>query len=403
MRRVAGILLFLGVVILFVERGEVAGQTKDAPGKEKETSPSKDMPAKDAKASETKYDWPKEILGKNLEAWVKDMKDHPDPSMREMAVRTIPLFGPDVRKVASANLLYVLAKDRDYSVRMSALGIVPTIGFEDKEVKPGIAAILEMMRSTQFQTRHDAIVTLGNCGPIARDAIPTIIGFGLKDPTSWQIRRVSANALAQIGAGVAEDGGPDNAAMLALIERLQLEPAVQARREIVQALLVLGLPNDKQTWVNLRRALEAHKKDADKSTAIWSRLCLMRTEEKKVTEKDTNVREFVGFLKSSDPAIRTETLQAIGQMGSELSFLIPDIKSIVETDKDVAAAGTAVWALTTMTTHAQEILQYLNQIKKTHQIEAVRKTAEEAIKWMTEIKKEEPPKKDPKKEAVPKK
>jgi HEAT repeat protein len=386
MRRFLGCLLFLGSVLWLIAHDRVSGQS--------ETPPTK---------NETpKYEWPKEIGGKTLAQWVRDMRENKDPSVREMAVRIIPSFGPDARKVASENLLWALTKDTDWAVRMSAMAVVPSVGFEDKETKAGIKAMIDLTRSNQYQTRFDAIVHLGNCGPIAGESISTIVSFGLQDLNSWQIRRVSAVALAQIGTGTQDDGGPDRFAIRGLVERLPIEPAVQVRREIVKALMVMGVPSDKQTWVDMRRNLEAAKKDADKTTGIWARITLMRSEEKKITEKDPNVRELVAMFKATDPALRVEALSALGQMGSEVAFLIPELQAVIANDKDVPTVGTAIWALSTMSSHAQEIIEYLKTVEKTHTVEGIRKTAGEAIKWMVEVKKEAE-KKDPNKEVVPKK
>src|SRR5580692_2934907 len=70
---------------------------------------------------EPKIDWPKRIQGKTLETWVREMHESTDASTRDQAIRVIPLFGPDCRKAASANLLSAISTDPDLNVRLTAI------------------------------------------------------------------------------------------------------------------------------------------------------------------------------------------------------------------------------------------------------------------------------------------
>ena len=382
MRRFIGLTIFL---TLLAGITAVSGQQAEPP-----KEPSKEP---------TKFEYPKLIGGKNLDMWVREMRENLDPSMRELALRTLPLFGPDVRKVASPNFLHALTLDKDYAVRMSALSLVPLIGFEEKEAKAGIKAMIEYTKSPQVQCRYDAIAALGDCGGIARESIPVIVDFGLLDTTSWQIRRISAQTLGKLAYD--PDNGPETKAMSGLIRTLLTEKAIQVRREVVQAVLLLGIPQEKQTWIDLRRALEGVKRDPDKSLGIWARVCLMRLEDKKVTQKDPNMRDLLNYLTHTDPAVRVEAIQGMGAMAGEVTYTLPDLQKVIDKDEDINAAGAAIWALTAMTSEAQTVVPYLEEVKKSHRTEAIRRTAENALKAMIEIKKKEA--KDPKKEAVPKK
>ena len=382
MRRFIGLAIFLALLVGITT---VSGQQAEPPK----------VPSKEP----TKFEYPKLIGGKNLDMWVREMRENLDPSMRELALRTLPMFGPDVRKAASANFLHALTKDSDYAVRMSALSLVPLIGFEEKEAKAGIKAMIEYTKSPQVQCRYDAIAALGDCGGIAREAIPVIVDFGLLDTNSWQIRRISAQTLGKLAYD--PDNGPETKAMSGLIRTLLTEKAIQVRREVVQAVLLLGIPQEKQTWVDLRRALEGVKRDPDKSLGIWARVCLMRLEDKKVTQKDPNMRDLLNYLTHTDPAVRVEAIQGMGAMAGEVTYTLPDLQKVIDKDEDINAAGAAIWVLTAMTSEAQTVVPYLEGVKKSHRTEAIRRTAEEALKAMIEIKKMET--KDPKKEAVPKK
>src|SRR5205085_1729350 len=61
-----------------------------------QTPPQPGLPAVGApKAPE----WPKMIGGRSAADWVAEFHN-PDPTLRENAVKVLPAFGPDVRKVA---------------------------------------------------------------------------------------------------------------------------------------------------------------------------------------------------------------------------------------------------------------------------------------------------------------
>jgi HEAT repeat protein len=364
--------------------------------------PKKPEPPK--KPEGPKLDYPKEILGKNLDAWVRDMhvSNQADPSIRELAIKTVPLFGPSCRKVASSNLLFALTKDPDYSVRLTALAMVPSIGFEGTaDIDAGIKTMIGMAtRSEQNHTRYEAIMALSNCGIAARRAVPAILQFAVNDSTSWQIRKAAVYTLGRIDFDE-ERKGPGAETLSALVGRATYgrEPAALVRREAVQSILVLTPPvPSTQALRELRKALIDCKKDPDKSVGIWARVCLMRLETDRVKASDPNLRELMAMFKNPDQMVRIEAIQGIGTMGSEVKIAVPELMSVVDHDDDLTCKVNGIWALSQMGASAEELIPYLDKLKKTHREEIIRKAAEEALNTLTGKKEEEKKEKEAKKE-----
>src|SRR6185312_16081406 len=74
-----------------------AAQPKDPPKDPKDTEPSKQP------TPVPKPEWPREIGGKDFAAWLKEVS-HPDPSVREFALKTLPSFGPDAKNKTSSKV-----------------------------------------------------------------------------------------------------------------------------------------------------------------------------------------------------------------------------------------------------------------------------------------------------------
>jgi hypothetical protein len=385
----------------------------DSVSQEKSDTKAPELPKKPEppkKSEGPKVDYPKEILGKNLETWVREMhvSNQADPSLRELAIKTVPLFGPSCRKVASSNLLFALTKDPDYSVRLTALGMIPSIGFEGSaDIDAGMKAVIDMAtRSQQNHTRYEALMALSNCGVVGRRAVPAVLQFAVNDSTSWQIRKAAVYALGRIDIDEERIKGPGADTLSALIARATYgrESASLVRREAIQSILILTPPvPTAQALRELRKALVDCKRDPDKSVGIWARVCLMRLETDRVKPNDPNLRELVGMFKNPDPIVRIEAIQGIGTMGSEVKVTVPELMNVVDHDDDLTCKINGVWALSQMGASAEEIIPYLEKLKKTHRgktdrDEIIRNAAEEALGTLIGKKEEEKKEKDAKKE-----
>jgi len=389
---------------------------------------SKVEPKKDAKEQKAP-EWPKEVLGKKLDYWVKEISKSTDPSSRESAIRILPQFGPDARKTAGPALLNALTKDTDISVRMTALVTIPLVGLDDSNIDAGLNAMVALVKpgpsgAHDRHTKLEAISALSACGPIANraSAIPALIEHACKDQYSWQVRKAGAAALASVGQPVAEmttpggkdspktpkegpapkspkeipksklqGAGPNLQAVTQLIRMLSplTEHSHLVRRQAISSLIALGPPHEEQTWKELRTALQAAMKDPDQSVSIWARVAFIQSELNEIKGDNLNLKYLVGSLlsKEIDPAKRIEILQAIAALGDvaasqvidELLALAQSIDPEITKEKmkelkgeDLALTLTAIQALANMPSQRSKSLPVLDKLESLHKIDAIK-------------------------------
>jgi HEAT repeat protein len=416
-------LLMLGMLI-GVSAPELSGQVLKTEKKDPKVDPKKEA----AKEPE----WPKKILGKNLDQWVKEMVplNQKDASMRDFAIKTVPLFGPDARKAASKNLIEALRNDPDINVKLTAISTVPLLGFDDRDMDDGLNALIAFIRvgtTASNHTRYEVTMALANCGPIAKRAIESLVATTLRDSSSWQNRKAACYALGRLGLPTPlppdpiakkddppKMSGPDLAAVRALADRLMLpDSSHQVRREAVQSLLLLGPPQNEPAWKHLREALTKASNDkVDPSTQIWARVCFIRTELDLIKSGDANLRAVVKFADHEEATVRLEAIQALGTIGneakSELGRLInlatdPSLakiedKTMTQAERDkLLIASMAIWSLGQMTEEQKKVLPVLDELKR-HPKDIIKNAAISA--YENQVRVGDPkfvPKKDPKK------
>lgn len=413
---------FLGLLMI----GMLIGiGTSESPGQVLKTDPKADPKVKE---EPKKPEWPKKILNKGLDQWVREMlvANQKDASMRDHAIRTLPLFGPDARKAASKNLIQVLSSDPDINVKLTAIATVPILGFDDGDMDAGLNALVAFIKpqvsTASNHTRYEVTMALGNCGPIAKRAILPLTEWTLTDKSSWQNRKAAASALGRLGQGTplppapgakmgapVQMGPPDNLAIRALSKCLSEDFSHQVRREAVQSLLMLGLPDSEIVWKELRASLTKAFKDSDISTRIWAHVCFIRTEANLIKPNDPNLAAVVKYTEHEEASIRLEAVQAIGTIGNEASSKISlllqlaedpklaqvDEKKLTDSERDAMAIGAmAIWALGQMTSEQSKLIPVLDGLTR-HKTEYIKNAAKDAYKFLTRI---DDAKFDPKKE-----
>jgi HEAT repeat protein len=370
--------------------------------------------AQQAGMPEKKYEFPTEINGKKREQWVKDMRS-PDPSVREEAIRLLPAFGPEVRKLASQNLLHALTLDPDYSVRLAALQMIPVVGLESQgEVDAALRAIVDLFRSNQLHTRFEAMNALAQCGSMAKGAIPSIVDTALKDRTNWQMRKASCLALSKIAFD--EKNGPETKAVNGLIATMLTDPSIEVRRESIQALLTLGLPASATDYKNVREALarvitEKSPGGRDKQLNIWARVAFLRLETERVPRDHPVLMGLDKYFKDVDDDVRMDVIKSIGTLGSEGASRLDLLMEVVNDPKENdGCKGLALWSMSKITSQSSEVIPFLLKVAKETKNKDLKEVAESLHKEMTnpnkkdEPKKEEPKKEEPKKDkTTPKK
>jgi len=396
---------------------------------------------KGASTEEPKIDWPKRFQGKTLETWVREMHESPDASTRDQAIRVIPLFGPDCRKAASANLVAAIATDPDMNVRLTAIASVPSIGFDKEHLDAGLDAMVYILNPANGMPNHmrfETAMALGNSGRIAKRALPTLINYTCVEARSWENRKAGAYALGGLALPDSPLGGPDVAAIDRLVTMIQTDKSHQVRHQAVLSLLVLGPPHVEGSWRKLREALQTYAmRDSDKSTALWSRVVYIRTEQQEIKANDPNVLAIAKVMADSDKSIRSngkiiettskviknqegleskpgkigydplmkheailtraeafqekveaiqlkeEAIQCLGTIGNEAASQLPNLIAIVQDkNEEPIIVIMALWAMSMMPNEIGRVLPVIDKLQ-THENEFVKQAAINAYKALT--------------------
>jgi hypothetical protein len=299
--------------------------------------------------------WPTEINGKDIKAVMKDMEDL-DPTIREFAARTIPLFGPPAQKGDVSKLLIKrMHVEDDPGVRISVFTAVGQLQFEHEADNKEALRILINTVDTGARgglARLHAIQTITLFGAKGEGAITSLTGVALSDP-AYETRRTIASALGRVG--FSETTGPNMKALTALADKLANDKSAAVRMEALQSLLLLGPPwaevrkaddkttplkikaKDAETIINYMRVrvgdpkTKTLGKEKDKQVEIWARLVLMRFDPKEVN--DDNLDALARYLTGAELGAKIQALQALTIVGEGASRKLTDVIRVLE-EKD---------------------------------------------------------------------
>ncbi|MBY0522715.1 MAG: HEAT repeat domain-containing protein [Gemmataceae bacterium] len=307
------------VCALLLCTSSLVGQGKDK-DKDKDKEPKKDPSGK----------FPTEIAGKDLDQWIKEIKDF-DPSHRQTAIRTVVNFGPPAKKavLSLVGRMYV-TNEGDAGVRADAATALGVIGLDPKnkdELSKGLGGLGALLADQQRPVRIAAINAVARLGPDAKSLIPTLNGT-LGDTVSWEVRRASATALGIVARDA--EKGPDAAALKALVSALT-DNCAAVRMEAVSALSMLG-PSPREADMKMEKvALEDRLvKERDARVKLWVRVLLMFLDEKTyLTPK--GLETIAKGLADSDINVRCQAAQALGTLGPKAKAQVDDV---IEAAKD---------------------------------------------------------------------
>jgi HEAT repeat protein len=302
--------------------------------------------------AQPKFEWPKEVLNKSLAAWIADFKSK-DPTVRDAAIKVIPLFGPEGRKAGMKGLLDLL-NDHDPGVRINAMLILGSIGFDNKEdMHTAAARMAGTIRATApgSMLRLHAARTLANMGPRAytSDVMSAINGI-VNDP-SWETRQAVAAALGHVGMALYEEdksksqpaakGSNDappvmklkrpanTAAMSKLMHTLLKDDSAAVRMEALQSLIVLGPPHVTKSsdYGNVIKPYLAIltsrlKDEKDPGAKIWLRVVTMMYDDRAIA---ANVKEIAKAIIAPDPNLRVQALNALAVVGPKAKPVVEEI------------------------------------------------------------------------------
>ncbi|MCS7272209.1 MAG: HEAT repeat domain-containing protein, partial [Gemmataceae bacterium] len=271
--------------------------------------------------------WPTNIAGKGVNEWLKEVDD-PDPGKREMALTTLPAFGPDAIKVCSKKIVERMRVEKDHGVRMAAYRTAVMLGLDERDIKDAITILANAVDQgvPGSQTRLAAVQTLAAFGPKAESAVAALTGVVCQDP-AYVTRQAVAHALGRVGGN--ETYGPNVRALNRLAGTLASDVAAAVRLEALQSLVLLGPPwtgprKDAKSpppidWKQaayvaerMRERLQTPKGkggEIDPQIEIWVRVVLMRFDPKEIG--DTHLNAIARHLSSSELGPRLQALQAL--------------------------------------------------------------------------------------------
>ncbi|MCD5391109.1 HEAT repeat domain-containing protein [candidate division NPL-UPA2 bacterium] len=140
-----------------------------------------------------------EYKGRGFSDWKHELEHSPSSLMRSEAARALHAFGPAAVPV----LIEEIEKNEDIWIRRWSIGSLGEIGPMAKDAIPILMKVLEEEESALL--REAAASSLGKMGPIAADAVPLLIKALEAD--EWNVRSEAARALGGIGP-LAQDAIP---------------------------------------------------------------------------------------------------------------------------------------------------------------------------------------------------
>jgi HEAT repeat protein len=369
-------MLILAACLLAVAAGPGFVQDKSAdksPGK----SPDRSPPAP-----------PKEVGGKTLEQWIDLIKARRDPSVREMAIRTVPYFGKPAAAAVPA-LLDILQNDRDGSCRVHACLTLYYISdhVADDDVPKAVRVLSERVtEDPQAIVRFHAVLAAGAFGTKAVAAIPSLVGR-IHDPSSWELRRAVVASLGAIA--VDKRNGPDGRAVMAIASLLlnaeEPEKSGQVRMEAVMALGEMGRPAGDKEFQLAAQALQKSLKDPDKPVQIWAAAAQMKIDgvtAKKLSDLVNN------HLKGKDSNSKFHAARALLALRNEPETRahIPDIIDLLD-DKDPIVVANAIEVLVGFGTDAKGAIPALRRVaERKDQLDYFKQAAKAAIDQINGVK-----------------
>jgi HEAT repeat protein len=353
--------------------------------------------------------FPKEIGGKDLAWWIKELQTSADPSGRETAVKAIPLFGPDAREPALRPLLVALQKEQDPGVRTVIINTLGVIGAnkpeEAKDIVDALALVLSTKTGPGSPVRLHVVRAMHNYGPQPA-TVSALLGI-VADP-SWETRKWTAYTLGR-AAFPTDARGPSERVLGVLAGTFLKDPAAAVRLDAVQALILLGPPayrpgnpatNDPGDYAlkvkpYLDPTVAQLKVEKDKGIQIWLTLLVMKYDGSQVT--DANVRQIANHVSGDNPYPRVQALAALAMLGPVAKPAVPAITGALSST-DPETLGAALNTVTALGETAKPAVPELEKLKAGAKDEWVQKAAGYAIDVIQgKVKPGDPPPAAPKK------
>lgn len=330
-----------------------------------ETKPGLPAPEPKPAAPAAPVQYPTVIGGKDLEGWLKELRESPDGYVREMAVKVIPHFGPAARGPAMKPLIQQLGRETDPGVRVNILIVLGSIGFEKpEEARPMVDALNEIINKAAQSSpvRLHATRALASFGHLSAIAIPTLLR--IVDDPAWETRQAVAVTLGRISRDPKK--GPNIHTLNALTRRLTEEKSSAVRVEIAQSLLLLGPPIVPSA--EYERAIKPYydavikqiAQEKDGATTVWLLMTLMTYDGRAFN--DTTITKIADFINQSDVTARVAALRALALLGDKAKPALPSMISALKWPEPNLVLE-AIIALGAMRGAAKDAIPELERIK----------------------------------------
>lgn len=343
-------------------------------------------------------EWPKEIGGKDLKGWLTELKESTDGSVRELAIKVIPQFGPPARRESIKPLLSALRLENDPGVKVHLLMVIGSIGAETpeeaREITEGLRLVIANAGLGSPYRLHAARAMI-NYGAFGASAIPELKSI-VADP-SWEIRRAVATALGHVGRvdekpsdpkklpqpNTVERKGPNATALSTLNDRLGKEKTVAVRLEIVQSMILLGPPGYK-TSADYPLAIKPYltsvndqlKVEKDKAIVVWLQVLTMLYDGTQLN--DATINKIADNVVGTDYNAKVAAIRALGMLGDRAKPALPKLIEVMKSDEPALVAE-AIQCLASMNAIAIPALPELEKIKKDSKEELLKAMATNAI------------------------
>lgn len=345
------------------------------------------------------YQPPKEILGDNLESWIKKLSDR-NPTVRSNAVRLVPLFGKDAAKAVPK--MVDMLRDQDISVRLAAVDVLSSNPIDDPQQLKEMFGCLNdsYLYSQQTSLRTQGAFAIGRMGfvlirafpkDIAEKTIPRLLSeFQLRYPGSYEVRKAAAFALGRVAFG---PDGSDPRVVKGLIQSLN-DDSVDVRVAATQSLILLGPPsNDQQLLAEKKILFDKMIAEKDGVQRIWLRVAFMRLDAKEVTAN--NLKAIAESLDAKVPAVRSAAAEALGMIGRSAASKAGDLRvglKLVDSEKpeDFDFLLKCLWALGQMGPDASFLMNEVRPLTQ-HKNEQIRKFAQDTLDQLQGKKKNQNP------------
>jgi HEAT repeat protein len=376
-------------------------------------------------SNERPVEWPKQIYGKTVQDFIIEFNSS-DPTVREIAVRTLPGFGPEARKIYMKPLLRLIS-DPDPGVRINTIMVIASMPIESKE---DMKAAADSLRSAIQNTvsgsaiRLNAAKALSLMGPEAITVLPTVLS--LSEDAWWETRQAAAAAVGRIGAPLYEAAPPGpvgSPPKMPVLKRPASKVAVEklmntflndkssaVRLQATQSLISLGPPITKDPAEYIKtvkpymdiigeKLKTDNKAEKDTAVRIWLMVVSIMYDDRST---ETNVERLTAQLQDPDTSIKLHALNAISMLGLKAKSSMPEVRKLLHQNEPNVLMG-AISAIMSQGEDAKYSLPEFEKALTTVKDPGLRDVLRKGMNAVKQIGEPKDAKKDPKDAKEPKK